>query len=99
MFITSYTKDPPDTVKLKEREVISSFPVGKKRLRVKGKQCNPPDFLSVSRCPCQLLLTIKIKAFCTNTQKKDLPWGDRTRTAGQGSCWNTGHLLIELTED
>lgn len=32
MFITSYTKDPPDTVKLKERESDQQLPSGEKEI-------------------------------------------------------------------
>lgn len=53
------------------------------RLRVKGKQHNPSDFLSVFVCPCWLLLAVEIKAFCMSTQEKYLPREHRTCTAEQ----------------
>lgn len=73
MLIIYYMKDPPDRVKLKETESNQWFPSGEKRLRVKGKQHNPSDFLSVFVCPCWLLLTVEIKAFCMNTQETIFP--------------------------
>lgn len=83
---------------LKRRRTISGFPVGKRRLRVKVKQHNPSDFLSV----CVPLLAAshgRNKSLLHEYTREVSSPGTQNLYCWAGSCWNTGCLLLELTGD